>query len=109
MEPFRIEAELASTLDQLSAEELYSFAKRRKYPDDDYQIELYIYACFLLYKKFPSATNTFLTWAAFRRARRWIVETSLHHHDHGRRQSIMKTFLTHAIELDKDSLALVRL
>ncbi|EJT68018.1 hypothetical protein GGTG_14404 [Gaeumannomyces tritici R3-111a-1] len=50
MELFHIEADMASLLNDMSDEDLHSFAESQEDPASDEQIELYIYACFLVSK-----------------------------------------------------------
>ncbi|KAK3391203.1 CHAT domain-containing protein [Podospora didyma] len=85
MELFSIEAETASLLKDMSNEELCSFAELHDDPAIGGQIELYIYTCFLLFKK--SVSTEHLERAA-QRAEGWVAVTPTDHPDRIRRSRI---------------------
>ena len=86
MELFNIEAEMASLLNDMSNEDLHSFAESQEDPASDSQIELYIYACFLIFKE--SGSTEHLERAA-QRAERWVVVTPTDHPHRTRRRHIL--------------------
>ncbi|KAK6495590.1 hypothetical protein TWF481_002638 [Arthrobotrys musiformis] len=91
MEPFNINAEMTSLLDNLSGEEdLYNFAavqqeQQEQGPVNDEQIELYIYTCFLVFRKTGSRKHL---EQAIQQTEGWIAELALGHADRARRLQI---------------------
>ncbi|KAK0611676.1 CHAT domain-containing protein [Immersiella caudata] len=85
MELFSIDAETASLLEDLSNDELCSFAELHDNPAIDGQIELYIYTCFLLFKKSVSTEHL---EQAVQRAEGWVAVTPTDHPDRIRRSRI---------------------
>lgn len=90
MEAFHIDAELLSSLHEASDEDLRALAELHEDPANDDQIELYIYLCFLIFRK---SRNTPSLEQAIQRAERWAAATAASHPDHDRRQSIMDTLV----------------
>ncbi|KAL8367900.1 hypothetical protein RB599_003698 [Gaeumannomyces hyphopodioides] len=82
MELFHIEVDMASLLNHMSDEDLHSFAESQEDPASDEQIELYIYACFLVFKR--SASTEHLE-RAVQRAEGWVAVTPPDHPDRTRR------------------------
>ena len=85
MELFNIDSGLASRLDDSSEEELKVFAELDSNVDCDLQIELSIYASFLLYSKWAKVDC--LTTAA-RYAERWAADAHLDYPERNRRTGI---------------------
>ena len=85
MELFNIEAEMASSLHDMSNENLLSFAELQEDPVSDEQIELYIWTCFLI---FTRTHSTEYLERAIQRTEGWIEVTGLDHPDRARRFQI---------------------
>ena len=85
MELFNIEAEMASSLYDMSDEELRSLAELQEDPKSDPQIELYIYTCFLLFTRTRSAEYL---EQAIQRTEGWIAVIAIDHPDRTRRFQI---------------------
>ncbi|EGX44787.1 hypothetical protein AOL_s00185g1 [Orbilia oligospora ATCC 24927] len=91
MEPFNINAEMTSSLNNLNGEELDIFAalqqeQQGQGPVNDEQIELYIYACFLVFKKMHSTKHL---EQAIQQTEGWIAELAIDHPDRARRLQIL--------------------
>ncbi|RYP48546.1 hypothetical protein DL768_005585 [Monosporascus sp. mg162] len=86
IELFNIEAEMASLLNDMTDEDLRAFAETQDDPAGDEQIELYIYACFLIFKESGSTEHL---ERAVQRAEIWIAITSTDHSDRTRRIHIL--------------------
>ena len=82
MKLFSIEAEIASSLHDISDEDLRSFAELHEDPANDKQIELYVYTCFLIFKR--TRLTEYLE-QAIQRIEGWIEVTGLDHPDRARR------------------------
>lgn len=87
MEEFRIDAKLLSSLHGASEEDLQALAEAHAALSADDQIELYIYLCFLIFRK---SHNTQSLKQAIQRAERWVSATATSHPDYNRRCSILK-------------------
>ncbi|KLU92421.1 hypothetical protein MAPG_11367 [Magnaporthiopsis poae ATCC 64411] len=85
MELFHIEADMASLLNDMSDEDLHSFAELQEEPASDEQIELYIYTCFLVFKRSASADHL---EQAVQRTEGWVAVTPTDHPDSTRRSHI---------------------
>ncbi|KAL8364750.1 hypothetical protein RB595_003837 [Gaeumannomyces hyphopodioides] len=85
MELFHIEAEMTALLNDMSDEDLHSFAESQEDPASDEQIELYIYACFLVFKRSASAEHL---EHAVQRTEGWVAVTPTDHPDRTRRSRI---------------------
>ncbi|KAL8310419.1 hypothetical protein RB597_010314 [Gaeumannomyces tritici] len=85
MELFHIEADMASLLNDMSDEDLHSFAESQEDPASDEQIELYIYTCFLVFKRSASAEHL---ERAVQRTEGWVAVTPTDHPDRTRRLHI---------------------
>jgi hypothetical protein len=90
MELFRIEAELASVLDDMSEEELRSFAELQEDPANDEQIESYVYTCSLIFAKTGSTEHI---EQAIQRTEGWIAVTAADHPDRARRFQMLDMML----------------
>lgn len=88
MEHFHIDADLLSSLDEASEEDLQALAELHEDPANDDQIELYIYLCFLIFQK---THNTQCLEQAIQRSEGWVAVTAPTHPDHDRRYSILNT------------------
>jgi hypothetical protein len=88
MEPFNIEAEMASLLHDMSNEDLLAFAESQDDPAADEQIELYIYACFLIFNKSYSTEHL---ERAVQQAEGWVAVTPTDHPHRARRFHILDT------------------
>ncbi|KAL8366673.1 hypothetical protein RB595_010506 [Gaeumannomyces hyphopodioides] len=86
MEPFNIEAEMASSLDDMSEDDLRSFAGLHGDPANDLQIELYIYTHFLIFTRTRSTEHL---EQAIQRTEGWIAVTAADHPDRARRLRIL--------------------
>lgn len=86
MELFNIEPEMASLLDNLSNEDLCSFAESQDDSASDDQTELYIYTCFLLFQK---ADSTKHLERGVQQAEKWVAITPTDHSDRTRRLQIL--------------------
>ena len=86
MEPFNIEAEIVSSLRDMSDEDLRSFAELQEDPTSDEQIELYIYTCFFIYMRTHS---TECLEQAIQRTEGWIEVAASDHPDRARRFQIL--------------------
>lgn len=85
MEMFHVEPEMASSLHDISDEDLHSFAELQD-PADDAQIELFIYTCFLVFTR--TGSMEYLE-RAIQRAEGWAVVTANDHPDRARRSEIL--------------------
>jgi hypothetical protein len=72
MDMFHVDQEMANLLHGLSDEELHSFAGLHEDPANDVQIELFIYACFLV---FTRTTSMEYLERAMQRAEGWMAMT----------------------------------
>ncbi|OPB40489.1 hypothetical protein A0O28_0005680 [Trichoderma guizhouense] len=88
IEEFHIDAELLSSLHEASEEDLQALAELHEDPANDDQIELYIYLCYLIFRK---CSNKQSLEQAIQRAEGWAAATAASHPDHDRRHSIMDT------------------
>jgi hypothetical protein len=88
MEMFHVEQEMASSLHDISNEELRSFAELHEDPADDAQIELYIYTCFLVFTR--TGSMEYLE-RAIQRAEGWVAVTADDHPGRARRSEILDT------------------
>ncbi|KAH0522766.1 hypothetical protein TsFJ059_006562 [Trichoderma semiorbis] len=107
MEEFHIDAELLSTFHEASEEDLRALAELYEDPANDGQIELYIYLCFLIFRK---SRNTQSLEQAIQRAEGWAAVTAASHPDHNRRHSIMETLAVwrhQSRAIEEDILAVV--
>ncbi|KAI0977555.1 hypothetical protein F4678DRAFT_413424 [Xylaria arbuscula] len=83
---FNIEVDLAATLDEMSHEDLHSFAELQEDTASDEQIELYIYTRFLIFTK---------TWSiehldqSIQRTEGWLAITPTDHLDRIRRSHVL--------------------
>ncbi|KAK0717749.1 hypothetical protein B0T26DRAFT_303312 [Lasiosphaeria miniovina] len=89
MELFNVEADMASFLNDLSNEDLDSFAELQD-PTNDDQFELYVYTCFLVSKKSGSMGHL---EQAIQQAERWVAVTPTDHSDRTRRSHIHEMML----------------
>jgi len=85
MEMFHVDQEMANLLHGLSDEELYSFAELHKDPANDVQIELFIYACFLIFTR--TASMEYLK-RAIQLAEGWVAMTPDDHPQRAHRSEI---------------------
>ena len=85
MELFRVDPEIATSLHELSNEDLRSFAVLHKDPANDEQLELYICTCFLIFER---TRSTEYLGQAIRRTEGWIAVIGLDHPDRARRLQI---------------------
>lgn len=90
MEEFHIDEELLSFLHEASEEGLQALAELHEDPVNDNQIELYIYLCFLIFRK---SHNRQRLEQAIQRAEGWGAVTDASHPDHDRRYSILNTLV----------------
>jgi hypothetical protein len=86
MELFNTEAEITSSLNDMSEEDLRSFAELHEDPANDNQIELYIHTCFLIFRK--ALSREYLE-RAIQRAEGWVAVTPADHPDRTRRSHIL--------------------
>ncbi|KAL8375693.1 hypothetical protein RB595_007010 [Gaeumannomyces hyphopodioides] len=91
MEPFNIEAEIASSFHDMSEDDLRSFANPHEDPENDDQIELHIYTCFLIFTRTRSTEHL---KQAIRRTEGWIAVTATDHPDRTRRFHILDMLST---------------
>ena len=84
-ELFRIEPETTALLDDVSDEDLRSFAELHEDPVNDVQIELYVFTCFLLFKRTLSTEHL---QQAIQRMEGWVAVTSPDDPDRARRFQI---------------------
>lgn len=96
MELFNIEVEMASSLHDLSDEDLRSFAELQEDPANDEQIELYIYTCFLI---FTRTRSTEYLEQAIQRMEGWIAVIAMDHPDRTRRFQILDMMSARMIQL----------
>ena len=95
-ELFRVEPEMATSLHDMSNEDLCSFAELHEDPINDVQIELYVFTYFLLF------TRTLLTEylkQAIQRTEGWIAVMGLDHPDRARRFQIFDMMSARMYEL----------
>ncbi|KAL8364968.1 hypothetical protein RB595_003992 [Gaeumannomyces hyphopodioides] len=90
MKPFNIEAEIASSLGDMSEDDLRSFAELHEDPENDDQIELHIYTCFLIFTRTRSTEHL---EQAIQRTEGWIAVTATGHPDRIRRFHILDMML----------------
>ncbi|KAL8367940.1 hypothetical protein RB599_003723 [Gaeumannomyces hyphopodioides] len=90
MEPFNIEAEIASSLHDMSEDDLRSFAELHEDPENDDQIELHIYTCFLIFTRTRSTEHL---EQAIQRTKGWIAVTATDRPDRTRRFHILDMML----------------
>lgn len=86
MEPFDIEAEMTSLLNDMTDEDLRSFAELQDDPASDGQVEVYIYACLLIFMRSGSAAHL---EQAIRQTKDWVTVTPTNHSDRTRRVHIL--------------------
>ncbi|KAK0766456.1 hypothetical protein N5P37_000180 [Trichoderma harzianum] len=91
MEDFHIDAELLSSFNEASEEDLQSLAQLYEDPTNDDQIELYIYLCSLMFRRWHNRQNL---QKAIQRAEEWAAATAASHPDHSRRCTILTTVLS---------------
>lgn len=82
---FNIDPDMSATLDNLEDEELRSFAEMQN-PDDDGQIELYIYTQFLVFKRAGHQGHLERAW---QQAKKWVAATPKNHQQHTRRTALL--------------------
>ncbi|KAI3322844.1 hypothetical protein HD806DRAFT_116532 [Xylariaceae sp. AK1471] len=90
MELFSIEAEMASSLNGMSDEDIRSFAELQEDLATDEKIELYIYTCFLTFMRMGSVEHL---EQAIQRTEGWVAVTPSDHPDRARRFQIFDTLL----------------
>jgi tetratricopeptide (TPR) repeat protein len=88
IELFNVEVEMATLLQEMSNEELHSFAELHEDPANDDQIELYIYTCFFIFTRTHSMEHL---RQAIGRMEGWIAEVPMDHPDRARRFRILDT------------------
>ena|SRR6266566_1923477 len=86
MELFNTEAEMTSSLYDMSDDDLRSFAELQEDPANDSQIEVYIHTCFLI---FTRTRSTEYLRQAIQRAEGWVAVTPADHPDRTRRSHIL--------------------
>jgi hypothetical protein len=106
METFHIEPEMATSLHDMSDEELLPFAELQEDPASDAQIELFIYTCFLIFTR--TASTEYLE-RAIQRAEGWVAVTPVDDPDCARRSQILDTMLVRMYEHEHILEALSRL
>ena len=79
---FCIEPEITSSLQDMNNEDLRSFAELHEDPVNDVQIELYVFTCFLLFKRTLSTEHL---QQAIQRMEGWVAVTSPDDPNRGRR------------------------
>jgi len=88
IELFRIDSEIITSLYETNDEELHSFVQLQDSQEvsaSDEQIELYIYTCFLVFKRMGSTEHL---EQAIQRTEGWIAELAADHPDRARRFQI---------------------
>ena len=90
MELFNTEAGMTSFLNDMSKEDLCSFAALQEDPANDNPIELYIHTRFLIFTK--TLSREYLE-QAIQRAEGWVAETPADHPDRTRRFHILDMML----------------
>jgi hypothetical protein len=88
MTKFHIEPEMAALLDDMSDEEMRVFAEFQEGPESDEQIELFLYACFLI---FTRTTSIEYLERAIQQAEGWVAATPNDHPQRVRRTEILDT------------------
>lgn len=96
VELFAVEAELRSSLKGMDKEDLFSFAELHEEPSSDEQIELYIYACSVIFRRFHSAEYI---QRAVHRTEEWITMIPEDHRDRTRRVDILNTMVSWSLTL----------
>ena len=94
IEPFRIDSEITTSIQDMNDEELHSFAELQDPREDsasDEQIELHIYTCFLVFKRMGSTEHL---KQGIQRTERWIAELAADHPDRTRRCRIIDMMST---------------
>ncbi|KAL7914184.1 hypothetical protein GGI35DRAFT_490474 [Trichoderma velutinum] len=91
MEEFHIDAELLSSFNGLSEDDLQALAELYEDPTTDEQIELYIFLYSLMFRKWHNRQNL---KRAIQQADEWATATSASHPDYSRRCSILITVLS---------------
>jgi hypothetical protein len=93
---------MASSLDDISDEDLRSFTELQEDPESNDQIELYIYTSFLTATRMRSKEHL---EQAIQRTEGWIKVTAIDHPDRARRYQILNLILTglsqHRLALSK--------
>ena len=95
-ELFRVEPKMATSLHDMSNEDLCSFAELHEDPVNDVQIELYVFTYFLL---FTRTLSTEYLEQAIQRTEGWIAVTDPDHPDHARRFQIFDMMSARMCEL----------
>jgi tetratricopeptide (TPR) repeat protein len=85
-ELFSVDPEIATSLHELSNEDLCSFAELHEDPAKDEQIELYICTCFLIFEK---TCSTKYLEQAIQRTEGWIAAIGPEHPDRARRLRLL--------------------
>lgn len=88
---FHIDAGLLASFHEASEEDLQALAQLYEDPTNDDQIELYIYLCSLMFRKWHNRQNL---ERAIQRAEKWAAATAASHPDYSRRCSILTTVLS---------------
>ena len=97
---FSIEAEMASSLHDINDDELRSFAELHEDPTNDEQTELYIYTCFMIFKR---TRSTEYLEQAIQRTEGWVAVTGLDYPDRARRFQIFDIMSARMCELRYNS------
>ncbi|KAF2786116.1 hypothetical protein K505DRAFT_290268 [Melanomma pulvis-pyrius CBS 109.77] len=92
---FRVEPDMASSLWDMSDEDLRAFAELQEDPTSDVQIELYIYVCLLIFTRTASIEHLD---NATNRAERWVALTPNDHPDRARRSEILDRILENLLD-----------
>ena len=93
---FRVEPEMATSLHDMSNEDLCSFAELHEDPVNDVQIELYVFTYFLLFTR--TLSMEYLK-QAIQRTEGWIAVMGLDHPDRARRFQIFDMMSARMCEL----------
>lgn len=98
MSLFTVETDIISSLHEMDDEYLCSFAELHEDPTSDEQIELYIYACFLLFSRASAMEHL---ERAIQQAERWMIMTPDGHREQPRRSDIF-TMLSARMDPEHD-------
>ena len=93
--PFSIEPELASVLEDMSDEDLLSFAKTQETPTNDEEFELHAYTCPLT---FTGLRSVEYLERAIHHVEGWIAETPEDHKDRARRLQTLDLLVARHLE-----------
>lgn len=96
MELFLIEPEIVASLDEISEDDIRSFAELHEDPVNDVQIELYIFAYFRLFIRTQSKEHL---EQAIQRAEGWVAVTKFDDPDRARRLQLLDMMSTRMHEL----------